>query len=211
MRRLKEDIRTALPKLMAGRYKTIYADPPWWQPGSTGFTSGTSGIGQGARTKGSGAGAVYELMRQKELLALGHSVQRVTAEAAHLYMWTTNHFLPDALELVDSWGFEYITMITWDKGRDALGVYYRSRTEHCLFASTKKRLLPKPRLNSVSSKALQQGSTFLKEAAGWRGAHSEKPAAMREVIERVSYGPYLELFGRKVPRNWDAIGLELEL
>jgi hypothetical protein len=30
------------------------------------------------------------------------------------------------------------------------------------------------------------------------------------MIERVSYGPYLELFGRRVPRNWDAIGNELE-
>jgi N6-adenosine-specific RNA methylase IME4 len=210
MRRLKEDIRTALPKLTAGRYKTIYADPPWYQPGSTGFTSGKTGIGQGARKKGSGAGAVYSIMRQKELLTLGPLVQRITAPAAHIYMWTTNHFLPDALELIDTYGFEYITMITWDKGRDALGVYYRSRTEHCLFGSTKKRLLPQPRLGSVSAKAVQQGSTFLKEAAGWRGLHSEKPIAMREVIERVSYGPYLELFGRRVPRNWDAIGLELE-
>ena len=120
-------------------------------------------------------------------------------------------FLPDALALIEAYGFEYITMITWDKGRDALGVYFRSRTEHCLFASTKKRLLPQPRLGSVSSKALQQGSTFLAEAAGWRGLHSEKPVAMREVIERVSHGPRLELFARKVPRNWDAIGTELEV
>lgn len=34
---------------------------------------------------------------------------------------------------------------------------------------------------------------------------------MREVIERVSYGPYLELFARRNPsKKWDAVGLELE-
>jgi len=30
------------------------------------------------------------------------------------------------------------------------------------------------------------------------------------MIEKVSRGPYLELFGRKVPAKWDAVGLELE-
>jgi N6-adenosine-specific RNA methylase IME4 len=150
-------------------------------------------------------------MRQKELLALAPLVQHIIAPTAHLYMWTTNHFLPDALELTRAYGFEYIKMITWDKGRDALGVYYRSCTEHCIFASTKLRLMPQPRPGSVSAKAVQQGSTFLSEAAGWRGTHSEKPAAMQEMIERVSYGPYLELFARRNPsRKWDAIGLELE-
>ena len=67
--------------------------------------------------------------------------------------------------------------------------------------------MPRPRYNSASPRALQQGSTFLSAP---RGAHSEKPAAMREIIERVSWTPCLELFGRKVPKHWNAVGLELE-
>ena len=44
MRRLKEDIRTALPKLTAGRYKTVYADPPWdWMQGGHNLRSWQSG------------------------------------------------------------------------------------------------------------------------------------------------------------------------
>lgn len=146
-------------------------------------------------------------MKQKDLLTLAPLVKRITAQTAHFYMWTTNQFLPDALELVNAYGFEYITMITWDKGKDALGTYFRSRTEHCLFATTKQRIMPRPRLGSVSPRALQQGSTFL---SATRGAHSVKPAAMREVIERVSWTPCLELFARRCPKNWNAIGLELE-
>jgi len=53
----------------------------------------------------------------------------------------------------------------------------------------------------------QQGTTLI---IAPRLAHSEKPAQMREYIERVSYEPRLELFGRSVPADWDAIGLELE-
>jgi hypothetical protein len=43
MRRLKEDVRTALPKLTIGRYKTIYADPPWdWMQGGKNAVSRVS-------------------------------------------------------------------------------------------------------------------------------------------------------------------------
>ena len=210
MRRYKENVFAALPKLRAHHYRTLYLDPPWNQPGSTGFTSGKDGVPKGLRVNGAGAGAKYKTMKQKDLLSLAPLIHRVASPTAHLYMWTTNQFLPDALELIDAYGFEYITMITWDKGKDALGVYFRSRTEHYIFATTKKRIMPRPRLNSVSPRATQQGSTFLHEAATWRGAHSEKPDAMRKVIERVSWTPRLELFARKCPMNWDAIGLELE-
>ena len=34
MRRYQEDVKTALLKLPAGRYKTLYIDPPWdWMRG----------------------------------------------------------------------------------------------------------------------------------------------------------------------------------
>ncbi len=39
-----------------------------------------------------------------------------------------------------------------------------------------------------------------------RGAHSEKPAMARKLIELVSPGPYLELFGRKEVPGWTVLG-----
>lgn len=202
--RLCEDIRTALPKLKAGHYKTIYMDPPWRLIG-----------GKGARSFRSGAGAnhVYDTMRQSDLLALAVEVRRVTAPAAHLYMWSTNNFLPDALELVEAYGFKHVTMVTWGKTTGAaMGQYYRSNTEQCLFAvrgSLPYKLKVEVTAAQVKGLAREQGSTLLlAPRTGLR--HSEKPAEMRDTIERVSHGPFLELFGRRVPRNWDAIGNELE-
>jgi len=45
----------------------------------------------------------------------------------------TNNFLKDGLKVMDEWGFEYKTMITWVKDRFGLGQYFRGQTEHCLF------------------------------------------------------------------------------
>jgi N6-adenosine-specific RNA methylase IME4 len=197
--RLREDVRTALPKLKTGRYRTLYMDPPWNQAG---------GLGWAHKTKTGAASKYASIMKQADLLALADQVKRITADAAHLYMWTTNFYMPDALQLVEAYGFRHVTIITWDKKRDGLGAYYRSRTEHCLFAVTKKAAPPyKHKPNSKSPRATEQGRTLI---TSLRGEHSEKPAEVRGMIERVSYGPYLELFGRRVPRNWDAIGNELE-
>jgi integrase/N6-adenosine-specific RNA methylase IME4 len=140
-------------------------------------------------------------MKQADLLSLSGHVRRIAAPAAHLYLWVTNNFLEDGLELARAWGFEYKTLITWAKDRFGLGQYFRGQTEHCIFAV--KNVLP----YKVKGGKRQQGTTLITAP---RSAHSEKPAQMREYIERVSYEPRLELFGRNVPAEWDAIGLELE-
>ena len=107
------------------KYKTIYADPPWMEHG-------------GGKIK-RGADRHYPLMKTKDILALPvHEL--IDPEGCHLYLWTTNNFLPDALEVVKAWGFEYVTLITWMKDRQGLGQYYRGLTEHCIFARTKKGL-----------------------------------------------------------------------
>jgi len=185
--RLREDIRTALPKLPAAWYQTILADPPWAEVGGGKICRGAQGH--------------YSLMKQKDLLELASQVKRVTAPDAHLYLWVTNTFLEDGLELARAWGFEYKTLITWGKDRFGLGQYFRGQTDQCIFAV--KGVLP----YKVEEGKRQQGRTLITAP---RMEHSSKPLEMRTMIERVSYGPRLELFGRKVPAEWDAIGLELE-
>ena len=51
----------------------------------------------------------------------------------HLYLWVTNNFLADGLKVMESWGFRYVTTITWVKDRIGLGQYFRGITEQCLF------------------------------------------------------------------------------
>lgn len=167
------------------KYRTIYLDPPWEEK-------------CGGKIK-RGCDRHYKTMTIKEIEAL--PIQRLADEnGCHIYMWVTNNFLEKGLALLKKWGFEYVTTITWQKDRFGLGQYYRGITEHCLFASTKKRL-PYKVINGKRA----QGVTGFYEP---KTIHSRKPDKMREMIERVSYEPRIELFAREKFDGWDRWGLE---
>ena len=169
------------------KYKTIYIDPPWPERG-------------GGKIK-RGADKHYPLMSIKEISELPVPALSDT-EGCHLYMWVTNNFLEKAFEILKGWGFRYITLITWNKDRIGLGQYYRGLTEHCIFATTKKKLPYK----MIEGKRMQ-GTTGFYEP---KTIHSRKTIAMREMIERVSYEPRIELFSREQFDGWDCWGNELE-
>ncbi len=168
------------------KYATIYADPPWLERG-------------GGKIK-RGADRHYPLMHTKDIAAL--PVANLALPDAHLYLWVTNNFLPDGLRVMAAWDFRYVTMITWSKeGNIGLGQYYRGRTEHCLFG-----VRGSPGYKLVDGKRCQ-GTTLISAP---RGIHSAKPEAMRQMIERVSPGPFVELFARATYPNWDTWGNQVQ-
>lgn len=80
-------------------YKTIYADPPWNEQG-------------GGKIK-RGADRHYDLMTVNEIRDMAEFVDSLKhPDGYHLYLWTTNNYLKDVFEVMDIWGFEYITTIT---------------------------------------------------------------------------------------------------
>lgn len=168
------------------KYKTIYEDPPWMESG-------------GGKIK-RGADRHYPLMKTEDIKKLPVK-DLIDESGCHLYLWTTNNFLPQALEVVQAWGFEYITLVTWNKDRIGLGQYFRGNTEHCIFASTKKRLPYK-----VIDGKRQQGTTGFYEK---KTEHSRKPEHMRAMIEKISYGDRIELFARETAAGWDCWGNEV--
>lgn len=168
------------------KYRTIYLDPPWKESG-------------GGKIK-RGADAHYDLMTTKEISKIPVS-KLADLKGCHVYMWVTNNFLKDGLWLLDYWGFDYITTITWLKDRMGLGQYYRGITEHCLFASTKTRLPYK-----VIDGKRCQGITGFQEPKTF---HSKKPDYMRKMIEKVSYPERIELFARQQVDGWDCWGNEV--
>src|SRR3990167_643962 len=174
-----------LPTVVGG-WKTIMADPPWNEMGG----------GQIVR----GAQRHYPLMKTADIKAM--PVRVIAADQAHLYVWTTNNFLKDALEVVEAWGFRYITLITWVKDRFGLGQYYRGQTEHAIFAV--RGNLPY-RQRSDGKRA--QGTTVI--VASRRG-HSQKPDQLRLWVEQVSHPPYLELFARSRRAGWTCWGNEAD-
>lgn len=139
------------------KYQTIYADPPWWETG-------------GGKIK-RGADRHYQLMKTPEIIALPVP-ELIAPDGCHLYLWATNNHLKDAFAVMEAWGFQYVTTITWQKDRAGLGQYYRGMTEHCLFGTTKKRLPYK-----IVDGKRQQGVTGFLEA---RREHSQKPERMRQ-------------------------------
>ncbi|MEN6565889.1 MAG: MT-A70 family methyltransferase [Veillonellales bacterium] len=179
-------------------YSTIYADPPWMERG-------------GGKIK-RGADRHYKLMTTKDIMALP-IISNIAADNCHLYLWTTNNFLPDALKVMAAWGFTYKTMITWVKSEyygegtfklqnAGLGQYYRGLTEHCLFGI--KGCLPY-KIDPMTLKRQQGKTAFIAP----RTHHSEKPPEMRQMIEKVSYEPRIELFARERFTGWDVWGNEI--
>lgn len=185
----------------AGEYRTILADPPWLERGG----------GQVKR----GADRHYPLMSTAAISDL--PVNEWAAPDAHLYLWVTNNFMPDGFKVLAAWGFRYVTCLTWFKSRDAnddvagalaceaadadlqigLGQYFRGCTEHVLFAvrgATEYR--------TVDGKRAQGRTGFHAP----RGQHSAKPETLRQMAERVSHGPYLEMFARRPAPGWDLWG-----
>jgi N6-adenosine-specific RNA methylase IME4 len=169
------------------KYKTIYCDPPWPEFG-------------GGKIK-RGADRHYPLMSIKQIIEMKDFINKISEDNCHLYMWATNNYLPSALQVIKEWGFEYKTIITWLKDRFGLGQYYRGITEHCLFAV--KGNIP----YKTADGKRQQGITGF---AAPRQEHSVKPEQMRQMIEKVSYPPYIELFARrKDSQLWHYWGNEI--
>lgn len=163
------------------KYKTIYADPPWPEYG-------------GGKIK-RGADRHYPLMKVKEIIALGEELHNyIDPNGCHLYLWATNNYLPEALEVMEAWGFEYKTTITWMKDRFGIGQYFRGQSEHCLFGT--RGVLA---YNTRADGKRGQGTTAF---VAPRSVHSRKPQEMRAMIETVSYAPRLELFARDEFNGW---------
>jgi N6-adenosine-specific RNA methylase IME4 len=125
-------------------------------------------------------------------------VKSVAAENSHLHLWTTNAFLREAFDVMHDWGFKYKSCLIWVKPQLGMGNYWRVSHEYLLFGI--RGDLPF-RSNKVRS-----------WQSARRTAHSRKPFLFRGLIEQVSPGPYLELYGREEQPNsdWTVYGNQVE-
>lgn len=170
------------------KYQIIYADPPW-SYGANSFPSLSNAN-------------AYPLMKTEDICAL--PVREIAHRHALLFLWTTMTHLPDAMRVIDAWGFRYVTNgFTWVKtnaksGTPFLGMGYwtRQNAELCLLA---KRGRPSRRDKAISSVIISP-----------RGRHSEKPDQVRRKIVRVAGDlPRIELFARTKSPGWDVWGNEV--
>jgi N6-adenosine-specific RNA methylase IME4 len=157
-------------------YSTIVADPPW--------RFGSAATKADARKH-------YTTTSTDDLADL--PVEALAASDAHLWCWAVNGMMEDAYRLVRAWGFRPITLVTWCKPGPGVGYYLRNNTEHAIFATRGKPLVPE-------DKPL---STWFQ----WpKGKHSAKPDPFLDIVEQVSPGPYVEMFARAPRLGWDSWG-----
>ncbi|WP_292457828.1 MT-A70 family methyltransferase [Methylibium sp.] len=135
----------------------------------------------------------YPGMSVDEISAL--PVADLAAESAHLHLWTTNGFLFEARRILEAWGFEYRSCFVWVKPQMGMGNYWRLSHEFMLLGVRGSCPFADHSLRSWSELP--------------RGRHSEKPAAVRALVERASPGPRLELFGREPAPGWTVWGNEV--
>jgi N6-adenosine-specific RNA methylase IME4 len=121
-------------------------------------------------------------------------VQQFTEVDCHLWLWTTNAFLRQGFEVLDAWGFKYLAPVHWIKP-SGFGNYFLHRTQTVLFGYRGKCVFKtrfKPNIINAPSRR-----------------HSQKPECSYELIEQVSYDPYLELFARHKRPGWSVWGNEV--
>ena len=177
---------------VAGGFQTVPADPPWR------FQNRTGKVAPEHRRLDR-----YDTMTLADIKAL--PVESTLAKDAHLYLWVPNALLPDGIEVMQAWGFRYVSNLVWakrriDGGPDGRGVgfYFRNVTELILFGVRgSMRTLPPARsqVNMIETRKRE---------------HSRKPDEQYELIERCSPGPYLEMFARHRRDGWHVWGNESE-
>ena len=132
-------------------------------------------------------------------------VKDITAPDAVLFLWIVQTQIPQAVKLVEAWGFTLKSLaFLWVKGNAlpmfpddvvtqmGMGKWTRAETEQCWLATKGS---PK-RLNADVRQVIDER----------RRQHSRKPDCVHSRVQRLVGGPYLELFARAPRTGWDVWG-----
>lgn len=130
--------RDLLTFVGAQRFRTLLADPPWQ------FANRTGKMAPEHRRL-----SRYATLSLTDIAEL--PIEQIATATAHLYLWCPNALLPEAIGVMQAWGFNYKSNLVWHKvrkdgGSDGRGVgfYFRNVTELLLFGVKGKnaRTLP---------------------------------------------------------------------
>jgi site-specific DNA-methyltransferase (adenine-specific) len=180
------------------KYNIIYADPAWSFGDRLRSSKKIENKEQYLNLE-----LHYPTMKTKDICNL--KVNEISEKDSVLFLWTTDAHLPDALKVIEDWGFKYKTIaFIWNKKEKSgkqvcfMGKWTLKGSEICLLAT--KGAAHK----LIKSHKVRQ----LVEAE--RKKHSEKPNIIREkIVELLGDIPRIELFCRQKNEGWDSWGNEL--
>lgn len=163
-------------------YKCIVIDPPWPM----------AKIEREVRPN-QGASLDYPTMTLEEIRAI--PVGDIAAPACHLYLWVTQKFMPEGIDLVRAWGFDYQCMMTWVKPSGITPFSWMYNTEHVIYAHR----------GGLRLERLGLKLSFDAPANG----HSVKPDVFYDRVIQASPSPRLDMFARKRRDGFDSWGNEV--
>lgn len=182
-------MKARIPLALLGPVRLLYVDPPWRA------SDQLPGPGRGASKH-------YRTMSTDELCSMNLPP---LADDCMLAMWRIASMQPDALRVIEAWGFTLKTEIVWVKqtvhGKRwfGMGRYVRAEHETCLIA-TRGRV-------KVANRSTR--SVLVAKAA--KAGHSTKPVEMYALLEGLMpEGPRLELFARERRAGWLSDGDQLD-
>jgi len=158
-----------------GKYRVIYADPPWQY--------------EHVATESRAIENQYPTMTLDKIRRL--PIADLAEADAVLFLWATSPKVEEALLVMGSWGFTYRTCMVWVKDKIGMGYYARQRHELLLIGTRGKPPTPSDQARPDS----------VIEAP--RGVHSVKPDVFADTIATM-YPDWtrVELFARKARDGW---------
>jgi len=176
-----EQLKKSLPPLPNKKYQVIYMDPPWRYNFSRSVTREIENQ--------------YPTMELEEIKAL--PINRLAEDDSVLFLWATSPKLEEALQVINAYGFKYITSAVWDKVHIGMGYYFRSRHEYLLIGKKGSLPVPKPENRPASIINIP------------REKHSKKPVEFYVIIEKMyPDATKIEIFSRINKKGWDTWGYE---
>ena len=167
-------------------YEIIYADPPYMERG-------------GGKSK-RGADRHYSLMKTNDIKDIWADIEDKVSDDSFLFLWVTDNFLQDGLDIMGTWGYTYKRTFVWVKDSFGLGFYARGQHEILLLG-----LKGKPSRSKASFAKEKQ--VYSSVVFADKQEHSKKPEEFYRIIESFKTereSKCLELFARNTREGWDS-------
>src|SRR5258708_24043735 len=119
-----------------------------------------------------------------QICAQAEKVRAIAPRDCILWLWTTNHHMREAFGVLDAWGFEQKTILTWVKDKMGRGDWLRGQTEHCLMAVRGDPIVVLANQTTVLQRQVRE--------------HSRNPDEVYTFVSRLCPPPrYVSLFPRR--------------